>query len=67
MYTNVNKMIEARKTANALEDSEMKAFAYCNEVKPFFDVIKYHSDRLERIIGDEYWPLPKLRELLFTK
>jgi glutamine synthetase len=67
LYDNVERMIEARRKANTIEDSEKKAFAYCNEVKEYFETIKYHSDRLERIIGDEFWPLPKLRELLFTK
>jgi glutamine synthetase len=67
LYKNVGEMIEARKVVNKIEDSEEKAFAYCNKVKPYFETIKYHSDRLERIVGDEYWPLPKLRELLFAK
>jgi glutamine synthetase len=67
LYKNVGEMIEARKVVNKIEHSEEKAFAYCNKVKPYFETIKYHSDRLERIVGDEYWPLPKLRELLFAK
>ena len=64
---NVENMVLARKKANSIEDCEKKAFEYCEKVKPFFEIIKYHSDRLERIVGDEFWPLPKLRELLFTK
>ncbi len=67
LYKNVGEMIEARKVVNKIVDSEEKAFEYCNKVKPYFETIKYHSDRLERIVGDEYWPLPKLRELLFAK
>lgn len=61
------KMIDERKNANKLNDSEKKAMAYCNKVKPYFDVIKYHSDKLELLVDDELWPLPKLRELLFTR
>ncbi|HRN41015.1 MAG TPA: glutamine synthetase type III, partial [Vicingus sp.] len=60
-------MLEERKKANKLEDAEQKAFAYCDNVKPYFQEIKYHSDKLELLIEDELWPLPKLRELLFTK
>ncbi|MDF1671867.1 MAG: glutamine synthetase III [Vicingaceae bacterium] len=64
---NSKKMLEERRKANKLSDSEKMAFAYCNNVKPYFDVIKYHSDKLELLIDDELWPLPKLRELLFTR
>lgn len=62
----ITDMIDARKKANKIEDSEEKAFAYCNEVKPFFEVIRYHCDKLELLVDDEYWPLTKYRELLFT-
>ena len=65
--TNAKKMLDERKKANKLDDSEKKAKAYCEKVKPYFDVIKYHSDKLELLIDDELWPLPKLRELLFTR
>lgn len=44
-----------------------KADAYCFKVKPFFDEIRYHSDKLELLVDDEIWPLTKYRELLFTK
>lgn len=67
VYTKVDEMIEERKKANALEDTIKKADAYCYKVKPLFDDIKYHADRLERVIDDELWKLPKLRELLFSK
>ena len=63
----VDKMIEERKKANVIEDSREKAIAYCDMVKPFFDEIKYHVDKLEMLIDDELWPLPKLREVLFTR
>jgi glutamine synthetase len=65
--TFVNEMIEARKVANRIQDGEEKAFAYCNRVKPYFDKIRYHVDKLELLVDDELWPLPKYRELLFIR
>jgi glutamine synthetase len=67
IYTYVNEMIDARKKANKLENAEEKAFAYCNDVKPYFEKIRYHVDKLELITDDKLWPLPKMRELLFTR
>ena len=63
----VSEMIEARKVANKIEDVEKKAFAYCDDVKPFFEEIRYHCDKLELLVDDELWPLTKYRELLFTR
>ena len=65
--TDVDKMVNERKKANNIENTEKKAFAYCDNVKPFTESIRYHTDKLEQLIDDSYWPLPKLRELLFTK
>ncbi|HLG04193.1 MAG TPA: glutamine synthetase III [Bacteroidia bacterium] len=65
--TNVDEMIEERKKANNIEDMKKKADAYCNKVKPYFDLIRDHADKLEMLVADETWPLPKYRELLFTK
>ena len=67
IQTNVLAMINARKKANKIEHASDKAKAYCDEVKPFFDIIRYHSDKLELIVDNELWPLPKYRELLFIK
>ncbi|WP_034044160.1 glutamine synthetase III [Wocania ichthyoenteri] len=64
---NVTKMINERKQANAIEDAEKKAHAYCFNVKPLFEDIRYHCDKLELLIDDEIWPLTKYRELLFTR
>ncbi|WP_298497097.1 glutamine synthetase III [uncultured Algibacter sp.] len=64
---NVTKMINARKTANDIQDVEKKAYAYCNKVKPIFDDIRYHCDKLELLVDDEIWPLTKYREMLFTR
>jgi glutamine synthetase len=63
----VNDMIAERKKANGIEDAREKAYAYCDNVKGKFDEIRYHADKLEIMVDDELWPLPKLRELLFTK
>lgn len=65
--TNVEAMIEERKKANALENAEAMAEAYCDLVKPYFDVIREHSDKLELLVDDEIWTLTKYRELLFTR
>ncbi|WP_436416679.1 glutamine synthetase III family protein [Petrimonas sp.] len=63
--TNVDDMVEARKTANKLEDAREKAIAYHDNVEPFLNVIRYHIDKLELIVDNQMWPLPKYRELLF--
>jgi glutamine synthetase len=63
----VEKMVEARKKANKIEDSAKKADAYKENVFPFFEGIRYHVDKLELLVDDEIWPLPKYRELLFIK
>ncbi|HUX97283.1 MAG TPA: glutamine synthetase III [Bacteroidales bacterium] len=63
----VNEMIEARKKANVIEDSYKKALAYESKVKPYLDEIRYHIDKLELMVDNEIWPLPKYRELLFTR
>ena len=65
---NVEHMIEARKVANELSDTREKAIAYCDEVKgKYFDLIRYHVDKLELMVADKYWPLPKYREMLFLR
>jgi glutamine synthetase len=64
----VSKMIDARKKANALTDTRAKAIAYCDDVKgAFFDKIRYHVDKLEVLIDDSEWLLPKYREILFLR
>lgn len=62
---NVDAMVEARKVANRIEDAREKAVAYHNNVLTYFDVIRYHVDKLELIVDNQMWPLPKYRELLF--
>jgi glutamine synthetase len=68
MSDNVEKMIEARKVANEIGDTRERAIAYCENIKgQFFDVIRYHVDKLELIVDDENWLLPKYREMLFLR
>ncbi|MBA6155636.1 glutamine synthetase III [Tenacibaculum sp. S7007] len=62
----VEKMTNERKKANKLS-GQKNADAYCNKVKPFFDEIRYHCDKLELMVDDNLWPLTKYRELLFTR
>ncbi len=64
--SNVTKMTTERKKANKIEDLEKKALGYCIKVKPLFEDIRYHCDKLELLVDDELWPLTKYRELLFT-
>ena len=66
IHSTVEAMIEARKRANHLATFVERADAYCNEVKPFFDEIRYHCDKLELMIDDELWTLTKYRELVFN-
>jgi glutamine synthetase len=63
----IDAMINERKKANVLDDIEKKAEAYCQKIKPYFEKIRYHSDKLELMIDDELWPLSKYREMLFTR
>jgi glutamine synthetase len=61
-------MIEARKKCNVIEDTREKAIAYCNDVKEaFFEPLRYHVDKLEQLVDDKEWYLPKYRELLFMR
>jgi len=64
----VEKMIEARKVCNNIENTRTKAIAYQSQVKDaFFDQIRYHADKLELLVDDREWYLPKYREMLFLR
>jgi glutamine synthetase len=64
----VEKMIQARKKVNVIENTREKAIAYSEQVKEaFFDKIRYSVDKLELLVGDQYWALPKYREMLFLR
>lgn len=65
--TDVKAMVNARKKANIIEDSRERAIAYDETVKSYFQGIRYHVDKLEQVVADNKWPLPKFRELLFIK
>ena len=63
----VEEMTNERKIANNLTDAQEMAEAYCNKVKPYFEIIRNHCDKLELLVDNEIWTLTKYRELLFTK
>jgi glutamine synthetase len=64
----VEEMIEARKKCNNLSDTREKAIAYCTDVKgKYFDTLRYHADKLEQMVDDHEWYLPKYREILFLR
>ena len=65
--TNVEELVNARKVANKIEDTREKAIAYHDTVAPKMDIIRYHIDKLELVVSDELWELPKYRELLFIR
>ncbi|MBC5834297.1 glutamine synthetase type III [Flavobacterium sp. F372] len=67
IHHNIDEMISERKKANNLDNTEKMAAAYCNKVKPYFEIIREHSDKLELLVDDEMWPLTKYRELFFIK
>ncbi len=61
------KMVETRKNLNKIEDEFKKAYAYCENILPFLNDIRYHCDKLELVVDDDLWPLAKYRELLFWR
>ena len=63
----VGEMVEARKVANRIEDQRAKAIEYHDKVAVFLGQIRDHIDKLEEVIDDQLWPLPKYRELLFIR
>ena len=65
--TEAEQMTEARKNANNLDSAKKQAHAYCELVKPFFENIRYNVDKLEAIVDDAMWPLPKYREMLYLR
>ena len=63
----VEELVDARKVANRMEDIHEKAMAYHDNVAPLIEEIRRHVDKLELIVDDELWPLPKYREMLFIR
>ena len=67
-YFVISEMLkDARKEANMVESLEERAHAYCDKVKPYYDEIRYHADKLELMVDNEFWVLTKYREMLFTR
>ena len=63
-----DEMTEARKVSNNIADSREKAIAYCNNVKEkYFDELRYNVDKLEQLVDDKEWSLPKYREMVFLR
>jgi glutamine synthetase len=68
MSSGVEKMIEERKRVNEISNTREKAIAYCDNIKgKYFDEIRYSVDKLEILVDDAYWALPKYREMLFLR
>lgn len=68
MSSAVKNMIQERKRVNVIGDTREKAIGYCDDIKgKFFDDIRYHVDKLELVVDDAYWSLPKYREMLFLR
>jgi glutamine synthetase len=63
----VEELVNSRKLANKIEDEHEKAIAYHYKIEPKLDTIRYEIDKLELIVDDALWPLPKYRELLFIR
>jgi glutamine synthetase len=68
IHKKVHELVEARKIVNNIEDTRTKAIAYESQVKTaFFDEIRYHVDKLEQLVDDDMWTLPKYREMLLLR
>ena len=63
----VDEMVNARKIANKIENEREKAIAYHDQIVPMMEAIRYHIDKLELVVDDQIWTLPKYRELLFIR
>ena len=67
LKTEADLMTDERRKANTLDSAKKQAHAYCEKVKPYFESMRYNVDKLERIIDDATWPLPKYREMLYLR
>ena len=68
IHSKVHELVEARKVVNNITDTRTKAIAYESQIKSaFFDDIRYHVDKLEHLVDDDIWTLPKYREMLFLR
>jgi glutamine synthetase len=67
LKTEADLMTEERKKANTLDTAKKQAHVYCDKVKPYFETMRYNVDKLEGIVDDATWPLPKYREMLYLR
>lgn len=67
IHQKVGELVKERKGVNDLDDLKKKAISYHEKITPFFEEIRYEADKLEQIVDDKLWPLPKYRELLFAR
>ncbi len=67
IHLKIDEMINERKKANIIKNPEKRAVAYCNKIRPYFEEIRKHCDKLELLVDDKLWPLTKYRELLFIR
>lgn len=67
MKSAIDNLLEKRRITDAMSDVQKKAESYAHVLKPLMDEIREHSDALEMLVDDEIWPMPKLREMLFTR
>ncbi len=63
----LSRLMEAKTTADSIDDAGQRAEAYADQVKPLFDDVRASIDKLEGLVDDKIWPLPKYRELLFLR
>jgi glutamine synthetase len=67
LHEDNKKMTNERSKANKIADAHKRALAYCQKVKPLFDSIRDSSDKLEQLVDDADWPLPKYTDMLFVR
>ena len=67
VLSQADAMTQERKAANQIDSARDRALAYCDKVKPYFDTIRYEVDKLELLVDNEMWPLPKYREMLYIR
>ena len=65
--TLIRELVEARKVINRVDNEREKAIGYHDRVSPFLEEIRHHVDKLEQMVDDQMWPLPKYREMLFSR
>lgn len=67
IVSNKDAMVDQRRKANKIDEIRERAIAYCDEVRPFMDLIRKDVDKLEMLVDDDLWPMPKYRELIYSK